>query len=62
MAVVYGQFHYAVDALSGLVLAGLMLGLMWRLEPALATAPIVGGGGAVSSVVDVLGRGSSLSR
>lgn len=64
LAVVYGQFHYAVDAMSGLVLAGLMLGLMWRLEPALAPATSAGaaGVGTVPSVVDVLGRGSSLSR
>ncbi|HEV8265923.1 MAG TPA: phosphatase PAP2 family protein [Gemmatimonadales bacterium] len=28
LAVVYGQFHYAVDAIAGLVVAALMLGLM----------------------------------
>lgn len=28
LAVVYGQFHYAMDALSGLVLAGVMLAVM----------------------------------
>lgn len=28
LAVVYGQFHYAVDALSGLILAGVMLAVM----------------------------------
>jgi hypothetical protein len=28
--VVYGQFHYGVDALSGLLLAGIMLALMQR--------------------------------
>ncbi len=36
LAVVYGQFHYAVDALAGLMLAGLMLGIMQTAE---ATAP-----------------------
>jgi membrane-associated phospholipid phosphatase len=28
LAVVYGQFHYAMDALSGLVLGATMLGVM----------------------------------
>lgn len=28
LAVVYGQFHYAVDALSGLVVAGMVLGVL----------------------------------
>jgi membrane-associated phospholipid phosphatase len=49
LAVVYGQFHYAVDALSGLLLAAAVLAVMQRrliLEP--ATAP-------ASSVVGVLG-------
>ena len=32
LAVVYGQFHYAVDALTGLMLAGLMLGIMQTAE------------------------------
>jgi membrane-associated phospholipid phosphatase len=32
LAVVYGQFHYAVDALSGLVLAAVMLGVMQTAE------------------------------
>jgi hypothetical protein len=32
LAVVYGQFHYAVDALSGLMVAALMLGLMQTAE------------------------------
>jgi hypothetical protein len=32
LAVVYGQFHYAVDALSGLVVAAVMLGLMQTAE------------------------------
>ena len=36
LAVVYGQFHYAVDALSGLMVAALMLGIMQTAE---ATAP-----------------------
>lgn len=49
LAVVYGQFHYAVDALSGLLLAAAVLAVMQRrliLEP--ATVP-------ASSVVGVLG-------
>ena len=32
LAVVYGQFHYAVDALAGLIVAALMLGLMQTAE------------------------------
>jgi membrane-associated phospholipid phosphatase len=32
LAVVYGQFHYAVDALAGLVVAALMLGIMQSAE------------------------------
>jgi hypothetical protein len=32
LAVVYGQFHYAVDALAGLVVAALMLGIMQTAE------------------------------
>lgn len=32
LAVVYGQFHYAVDALAGLVLAALILGVMQTAE------------------------------
>jgi hypothetical protein len=32
LAVVYGQFHYAVDALSGLMVAALMLGVMQTAE------------------------------
>jgi membrane-associated phospholipid phosphatase len=34
LAVVYGQFHYAVDALGGLMLAALMLGVMQTAEAA----------------------------
>src|SRR5207245_3483122 len=35
LAVVYGQFHYGVDALSGLVVAGAMLATMqWGKAPA----------------------------
>jgi len=30
--VVYGQFHYAVDALAGLIVAALMLGVMQTAE------------------------------
>ena len=32
LAVVYGQFHYAVDAMAGLVVAALMLGVMQTAE------------------------------
>jgi membrane-associated phospholipid phosphatase len=32
LAVVYGQFHYAVDALAGLVVAALILGVMQTAE------------------------------
>ena len=32
LAVVYGQFHYAVDALAGLIVAALMLGAMRTAE------------------------------
>ena len=34
LAVVYGQFHYAVDALAGFVVAALMLGIMQTAEAA----------------------------
>lgn len=34
LAVVYGQFHYAVDALAGLIVAALMLGAMQTAEAA----------------------------
>jgi hypothetical protein len=34
LAVVYGQFHYAVDALAGLMVAALMLGVMQTAEAA----------------------------
>lgn len=34
LAVVYGQFHYAVDALAGLVLAAVILGIMPKLDTA----------------------------
>ncbi|HEY7193201.1 MAG TPA: phosphatase PAP2 family protein [Gemmatimonadales bacterium] len=36
LAVVYGQFHYAIDALGGLMVAALMLGIMQTAE---ATEP-----------------------
>jgi hypothetical protein len=36
LAVVYGQFHYAVDALAGLMVAASMLGIMQTAE---ATEP-----------------------
>ncbi len=42
----YGQFHYAVDALSGLLLAAAVLAVMQRrliLEPATAPATSVVG-------------------
>ena len=40
LAVVYGQFHYAVDALSGLVVAGMVLGVMQLQKvPAETLAP-----------------------
>jgi len=48
LAVVYGQFHYGVDALSGLVLAGIMLALIQREEAAAVPTP------ARESVVGVL--------
>jgi len=47
MAVVYGQFHYAVDALSGLIVAALMLGIMQTAE---AEAPESVPQGLVSDV------------
>ncbi len=34
LAVVYGQFHYAVDALAGLMVAAGMLGIMQTAEAA----------------------------
>ncbi|HYK09795.1 MAG TPA: phosphatase PAP2 family protein [Gemmatimonadales bacterium] len=43
LAVVYGQFHYALDALSGLMLAGVMLAVMQRqLVPVEAIPPYMG--------------------
>lgn len=48
LAVVYGQFHYGVDALSGLLVAGVMLAVMQRGRPAEVPAP------AGESVVGVL--------
>jgi PAP2 superfamily protein len=46
LAVVYGQFHYGVDALSGLLLAGVMLAVMQRGRaaevPARAAESVVG--------------------
>jgi len=47
MAVVYGQFHYAIDALSGLIVAALMLGIMQTAE---AEAPESVPQGLVSDV------------
>lgn len=43
LAVVYGQFHYALDALSGLMLAGVMLAVMQRqLVPVEEIPPYMG--------------------
>ena len=43
LAVVYGQFHYGVDALSGLLVAGIMLAVMQRSpEPTPARESVVG--------------------
>lgn len=39
LAVVYGQFHYAVDALAGLMVAAMMLGVMQTAE-AVAPQPV----------------------
>lgn len=39
LAVVYGQFHYGVDALTGLLLAGIMLAVMQRVRVAEAPNP-----------------------
>ena len=55
LAVVYGQFHYAVDSLGGLVLAAGMLGLMQRRKEAAA----VDGRTPTGSVVPVLVDGSA---
>lgn len=48
LAVVYGQFHYGVDALSGLLLAGITLAVMQRARVVEVPAP------AQDSVVGVL--------
>jgi hypothetical protein len=48
LAVIYGQFHYGVDALSGLLLAAGMLAVMQRARVADASAP------AAETVVGVL--------
>ncbi len=48
LAVVYGQFHYGVDALSGLLLAGVMLAVIQREAAVPVPAP------ARESVVGVL--------
>ncbi len=48
LGVVYGQFHYGVDALGGLVVAGLMLAVMEWWRERWAPQPVV------SSVVSVL--------
>ena len=53
LAVVYGQFHYGVDALTGLVLAGIMLALMQRRRTAEATVT------TPESVVGVLDASTS---
>lgn len=54
VGVVYGQFHYGIDALSGLVLAALALVLTLRWLPIEAPAPVREG----DSVVGVLGASS----
>ena len=41
MAVVYGQFHYAVDSLSGLLVAALILGIMQTAEAEEPSVPRV---------------------
>ena len=44
VAVVYGQFHYAVDAIGGLVVAAAMLATMqWVKAPAYAAESAVMG-------------------
>ncbi len=48
IGVVYGQFHYGVDALSGLLLGGIMLAVMQRSGPVAVPSP------ARESVVGVL--------
>lgn len=48
LAVVYGQFHYGVDALSGLLLAGIMLAVIQREDAVAVPTP------ARESVVGVL--------
>jgi hypothetical protein len=53
LAVVYGQFHYGIDALTGLVLAGIMLAVMQRRRTAEAPVP------APESVVGVLDASTS---
>jgi hypothetical protein len=52
LAVVYGQFHYAVDALSGLLVAGIMLAVMQRSRAAEVAAR------SGESVVGVLDAGT----
>jgi hypothetical protein len=49
LAVVYGQFHYAVDALTGLLGAALILGIMQTAE-ASEPQPLPQGQGLVSDV------------
>jgi membrane-associated phospholipid phosphatase len=53
LAVVYGQFHYGIDALTGLVLGGIMLAVMQRRRSAEATVT------APESVVGVLDASAS---
>jgi membrane-associated phospholipid phosphatase len=53
LAVVYGQFHYGIDALTGLVLAGIMLAVLQRRRTAEATVT------APESVVGVLDASAS---
>ena len=49
LSVVYGQFHYGVDALSGLVLGGAMLATMRWIKAPAAAEPAVAGGGVLEA-------------
>ncbi len=49
LAVVYGQFHYAADALAGLMVAAVMIGLMQTAEASEPRRVRIGGYGVESS-------------
>ena len=49
LAVVYGQFHYAADALAGLMVAAVMIGLMQTAEASEPQRVTIGGYGVESS-------------